>query len=156
MILLQLIAVMGMLFASGCVINGVASKEDIAKDRIGRPISAELDFIQKIPRAGAKVIVEKSYKTLSDHQVIVIDTCYIGCIPHSSNYSCIIYHEVDKRGIVIKAWADPSSWKVRPKEERGTIHDTPDPQVCNSRVLLGKLGREYLRESSKSGSNQAK
>ena len=109
---------------SGCVINGPLPKEDIAKDRIGRPISEEIEFSKESQGIG---VDKKSYSMENGHQVIAIDECYVQCFPWSPYYDCIIFHEVNEKGIIVNAWPDPESWKVRPKEERG---DFSSPRKC--------------------------
>jgi hypothetical protein len=48
---------------------------------------------------------------------------------------------VDEHGMIVNAWPDPDSWKEKPKEERGSIHDVADPKACTPKALLGRFGK---------------
>lgn len=128
--LFQRIVVVVVLLISGCMLLDDPTRDEWAKMSIGKTILSEIDIIRKGPPGlGARVVEEKSYVSSNGHQVIAIDNCYVKCVPRTPYYDCIIYHEVDEHGIIVNAWPDPNSWKVRPKEERGSIHDVADPKV---------------------------
>lgn len=116
----------------GCRINGTLTKGEVAKDAVGKPISVQLDFIRDWPNAGASIVSENSYVMPNGHQVMAIDVCDARCVPWTPYYSCIVFYEVDEKSIVVNAWPDPESWKVRPKSEQGDYYSS---RVCEGEVL---------------------